>query len=347
MSAGPSMLAAIERFDLEEYIIGRGADPEQNEEWALECPICLKPKLIVNVKQKTWHCWVCEEYETVITSRGAVRRPVRGAGGLLDLIQFLEGCARRAAIEVVLRSVQGVGDLYELPQSELAGLVLAEDKPAPTIPFPGCVGSPLEHPLAQAYLEHRRITPQDVVGFGLFWCWGGRYRDRLVFPVWEEGRFVYFQARAMWTPQPGERFIKALNPSSRDGGAVSTEVLMNLDRARRYRRVAVVEGPMDCLRTGETAVCTFGKAISGAQIAKLLRAGVRAIDLMWDGPSSTESQGARKEMLAAAPMLKALFDLRLVFLPQGDPADYVREELNWFRSTAAVVSDPPSKLEAL
>ena len=106
---------------------------------------------------------------------------------------------------------------------------------------------------------------------------------------------------------------------------------MNLDQARHYPRVAVVEGPTDLVRTGPDAVCTFGKQISSAQIARLRRAGVRCLDLMWDAD-------ARAEMAAVAPLLFHLFDLRLVWLPSGDPGDYPREQLNWFRHHAQPVN---------
>jgi hypothetical protein len=96
-----------------------------------------------------------------------------------------------------------------------------------------------------------------------------------------------------------------------------------------YPRVAVVEGPMDCVRAGADAVCTFGNQISGTQIGKFLAAGVRALDLMWDWD-------ARQKIILAAPLLSSLFDLRLVFLDRGDPADHTRDELRWFRDAALV-----------
>jgi DNA primase len=166
-----------------------------------------------------------------------------------------------------------------------------------------------------------------VKAFGLFYCDGGRYANRLVFPVFEAGQFVYYQARAMWKPRDGERYVKVLNPPKQEGAAVSSEVLMNLDQAVQYPRVCITEGPVDCVRAGVDAVCSFGKRLTYAQIARLLRAGVRAIDLLWDAD-------ARKEMMAIAPVLGALFDLRLVWLPAGDPAEYTREQLQVMRQQA-------------
>jgi hypothetical protein len=64
---------------------------------------------------------------------------------------------------------------------------------------------------------------------------------------------------------------------------------------------------------------------------------------MWDGPKGKEPQGAWPEMLTAAPWLSTFFDLRLVFLPQGDPGDWTREALQHFRAHAM----PASNMSAL
>lgn len=178
------------------------------------------------------------------------------------------------------------------------------------------------------FMVERGITLEDARVFGLGWCSSGRYAGRLIFPVFEQGQLVYFQGRAMWPEHvsPG-RYIKSLNPSRSEGAAVSSEVLMNLDFARRFERVVIVEGPTDLVRSGPDTVCTFGKAISLVQIRKLIAAGVRAVDLMWDGD-------AREAMVEAARLLASHFDTRLVFLPHGDPGDFPRAVLHQLRRVA-------------
>jgi hypothetical protein len=321
---------AIQNFDVANYVLGHGAEPGKTDEWVLTCPMCGKKKLAVHIERRTWHCWICEQYAVGADGR---RRPVRGAGGVLDLIQLLEGVERERAIDMVLSGAMfGYVDIGLVPPEEMADDIHRAYKPAPSIPFPD-FWKPATGILP--FCQKRGILDADIRMFGIGWCDAGRCAGRLVFPVWEEQRFVYYQARAMWPLRAGD--IKALNPPATEGAAVSSEVLMNLDQARHYPRVAVVEGPTDLVRTGPDAVCTFGKQITAPQIARLRRAGVRALDLMWDGPSSTEPRGAWDEMLAVAPMLAALFDLRLVWLPHGDPGDHSREALNWFRYHARSV----------
>ncbi len=175
------------------------------------------------------------------------------------------------------------------------------------------------------FMAERQITLEDVRVFGLGWCGSGRYAGRMIFPVVESGKLVYFQGRAMWpeASTPG-RYIKSLNPARTEGSAVSSEVLMNLDFACRYPRVAIVEGPTDLVRSGPDTVCTFGKAISFVQIRKLLVAGVRAVDLMWDSDAWEPAIGASR-------VLASYFDTRIVFLPHGDPGDYSRGDLQQYR----------------
>ena len=308
------------------YAMAHGAEPGKYEEWVMECPSCGKKKLCINIERRTWHCWVCEQYSVGVDGK---RRPIWGGGGVLDLIQFLESVSREQAIDMVMSgSMFAHVDIGVIPADAIAEDVHRSYRPA--IPIAGPDGwKPATGILP--FCAARGITDHDVQTFGLGWCDAGRCRGRFIFPVWEDGQFVYYQARAMWTPKPGEDHIKALNPPASPGAAVSSEVLMNLDVARHYPRVAIVEGPMDLIKTGPDAVCTFGKQIHAAQIAKLLRAGVKGIDLMWDGPSPREPRGAWDEMLAVAPLLSALFDLRLVWLPQGDPGEHTREENNWYR----------------
>ncbi len=318
---------ALQRFDLLGYVQHHGGEFMKQDEWLLYCPKCGKQKLTVNLQKKAWHCWHCQQYRSV----NGKWEVVDGAGGLIDLVQLLQNCSRKQAVDVILSAAFMRPDDLQTLQREDFLVELAEfEREAVEIPAPhGAQAIDGDLP----YLWKRAITPDDVRQFGLYWCDNGRYANRLVFPVWENGRHVYFQARAMWEPVSGDKsFRKALNPPSMPGAVVSTEVLMNLDVARNYPRVVVTEGPMDCLRAGPEAVCTFGKAISGTQIFKLVRAGVRALDLMWDAD-------AKDTMIATAKTLVSYFDLRLVFLPRGDPADFTREQLYQFRHAGQRLDD--------
>lgn len=334
------LLRSIEDFDLEAYLLDHGFEPlraKNGEEWVGPCPSCGKTKVAVDLVKRGWHCWICQKYEDYWDTHEhrVKRRPAMGAGGILALVKWLDGLDTADAIAFVAQHAAAGVNLRELPDLRLVESVL-DANAAPAIPPPE---GWREIDSVLPYMERRGITMEDARCFGLFYCppGSGRYRNRLIFPVWESGRLIYWQARAMYeedewrSSRPGDRFIKALNPERTPGAVVSSEVLMNIEQACQYARVAIVEGPMDCLRTGPDAVCTFGKQMSPAQVRRLLVRGVTAVDLLWDGPKSKEPHGAWPEMFEIAPWLSTFFDVRLVFLPSGDPGDWTRDHLRYFR----------------
>lgn len=322
------------RFDLESYLERFAPVLAQRSEVVITCPVCGKNKLVVNLEKQVWHCWVCEEYQLNLYGR---RKAVAGAGGLTDLIQLLEGCSREQALSIIADQSRHLFVDIQQIDSKLKIDPSIEVRFSNEMPPPegwksiSCYES-------LPYLRERGITPQDVVDFGLFYCDVGRYADRLIFPVWERGVLVYWQARAMREDVTDAKFRKTMNPDRLPGYASASEVLMNLDVARDYPRVALVEGPIDNIHVGFSACATFGKKISMTQALKLRYAGVRAIDLMWDGPSEREPLGAWPEMLRAANLLSGMFDVRLVFIPTGDPGIYSRAENNAFRARAIPAS---------
>lgn len=328
------LMRLIEDFDLESYLLEHSFEQlnaHNGDEWLGHCPGCGKEKCAVDVGKRAFHCWVCQEYEESWDDheKRFRKRPSRGAGGLIALVEWLDEVEPAEAIQIIYEQTRG-GDLRELPEPKQIKAVLETGLASEIAPPENWtdIHSPLP------YMLKRGITMNDVRLFGLLWCPAGRYRNRIVFPVWEKGRLLYWQARAMWEKhdQFVGKFIKALNPPTTPGAVVSSEVLMNLDTAAKFPRVAVVEGPMDVIRTGPDAVCTFGKAISNAQVKRLLDAGVKGLDLMWDGPTPEEPDGAHPEMVQVTPWLSTFFDVRLVLLPQGDPGDWTREHLNYYRA---------------
>lgn len=313
---------AIARFKIEAYLERFAPVPDSSTEWALDCPVCGKEnKLIVNLIKRAWHCWYCQDHSSA------------GRGGLLALVQLLDGVDKSEAVRIVVAGSHDHVALAHIADEENKVLAEVAKVVVPIPPPANWRYGVIDYTGILPYADRRGISSQDVADFGLLWCDGGRYNRRLVFPVWEEGHLVYWQARAMWeeSEQQSGRYIKALNPPKMAGAAGATDVVMNLQRASRYPRVAITEGPIDCIHAGLDAICTFGKKISPVQIEKLRQAGVRSIDLMWDGPTPSEPRGAWPEMFKVAPALQQLFDTRLVFLPRGDPGDYTRDQLQTIR----------------
>lgn len=319
---------AIRLFDVPRYLAGKGASVQRGE-WTLECPRCRRDKLVVNERLRVWHCWHCQT-----STANAPAWMIRGRGGLVDLVSVLEDSDRRAAAQLILDwaipPVITVREVSDEPLKESFTRSAPPELQAKSIDPPEGWRPITE---IMPFMAERQITLEDARVFGLGWCDSGRYAGRMIFPVVEAGQLVYFQGRAMWTAasSPGH-YLKSLNPVRVEGSAVSSDVLMNLDFACRYPRVAIVEGPTDLVRSGPDTVCTFGKAISYAQIRKLLVAGVRAVDLMWDLDAWEEAVGASR-------VLASYFDTKIVLLPHGDPGDFPREVLHWYRSQSVLADE--------
>jgi hypothetical protein len=347
---------ALQRFDLQAYCREAGAVRAGRSEWLLECPKCLKEKLSVNLLDRTWRCFVCEKY-----GRGpdGKMHAVEGAGGVFRLVQWLEGLSPSATARTIIDGSRPKWlDPNELPALPPGEERITSWERIPTGLPEGCL--PIDGTLP--YMLERGISFEDAKSFGLGWCRTGWLANRLVFPVWEQGRCLFWQARAMWTKEehaqwhPDRKYRKTLNPAVYYCGAChlpfpegatrcglcgapqqygSADVLGNLEQAARHPRVAICEGPTSGIRAGPSAVWTFGKVLHPQQTALLVKYRVQAVDFMWDGPTPTEPLGAWTEMIQAAAQLAPLIpDIRLVFLPRGDPGDWPRDHLDWFRSTA-------------
>lgn len=322
----------LDRFALVPYLQAWGARPTKANEWEMPCPVCLKPKLVVNSDKRQWHCWSCLR-QTAPDAFGN-RQTIEGAGDLLSLLQLLEGLTRD---QVVNRLIGGhwsvLGDLRQIARSDLVDRLFNDAQTPVAIPFPECHKKVIDG--AMPYLLYRGLSQDDAFRFGLFWCDGGRYRGRLIFPVYERQTLVYYQGRAMRDARPGELgFRKSLNPPKTPFAAVSDDVLFNIDQAATFDRVGIGEGPIDAVHIGPSAVCSFGKRITPRQIAKLLRAGVRRVDLMWDADAAAESA-------AVLPFLQYFFDARAVQVPARDPGSYPRWWLTQLRMATPVVERMP------
>lgn len=341
---------AVEEFDIVSYLEEHQFQSIGNNEWVGDCPHCRKErKVAVNSELRRWHCWVCQEVEDVFDEKSSQwrRRCTHGGGGLMKLIMWLEDCEFREAVQIVTsRPLLTIGHAEQIPES-LIQEILDPDLTEPVGPPDNWEPITPDVYACLPYLHARGISFADVQTYGLFWCRTGWLQNRFVFPVWERGRIIYWQARAMFEREdcpPGMRYVKTLNPKKQHTNQTdSSQVLGNIEHASMYPRVCVVEGPTDVMRSGPDTVCTFGKQFFPRQVTRLLRYGVRALDLMWDGPTTTEPEGAHPEMLHVAPWLSLFFDVRLVFLPRGDPGDWAREALLDMRSHAAVPADSMSR----
>lgn len=308
-----------------------------SDEWVLNCPICKRDKLVVNISKKCWHCWICQEYGRNELGRIAIK----GAGNIVHLVMLLD----RVTYEVAKQFVkEDIGISYKsnnIFEYEIDTDIRLVEEEIPYPPYSKYITGILP------YCVERGITQEDINYFKLFYCDGGRYRNRLMFPVYEEDKLVFYQGRAMWKPLPGEVYLKSLNPPKESTTAGVEDVLFNLENACNYNWVVINEGPIDVIHVGPNAVGTFGKHITEKQLLKLKNHNISDVYLMWDGPSEKEPMGAIKEMFEALPLLSGIFNTKLVFVPKGDPGDYSRQDNACIIKNCSIAANNVSTLGVL
>lgn len=333
-----SFALALEKFPLAPWLTRRGFVPQGRAklEYVHDCPWCgAEDKLSVNPSRRFWRCFVCNKRFS-----------------LFDLIAVFEGGSYAQAAEVVRAAVGGRSIAF----------IADEWQPPPTIERPSTwEPAPIAPPESFApltghieYTARRGFDLGNMMALGVGVCSWGRYQDRLVFPVrrWD-GHWLYFQSRATWEKSEHNvellgKYRKNLNPANDDPArfASAGDVVLGLELAHRYQRIAVVEGPTDWIQTGPDAVALFGKALSDRQLMLLSRAGVREIDICldpdaWERPTYKDAAGNTILSDRPAPAkqvaerLAQHFVVRVVRYPDGsDPGSFTPAENRAFRMQA-------------
>jgi len=334
--------AAEARFDWGDYVRSHGgmrALRGRADEYLMACPSCGKPKLAVNVTRRAWRCFVCGEGGRDAASLIAKIEGLRFGEAMLQVMSGHRAAVGR--IDVIEQTLEESKDPRRL------GWIPKQ------IPFPQGFGwlipfwparSPV-HRQAIDYAISRQWPEYAVDGMKLGICTMGRYRGRIIFPVFDPGgRIIFYQGRATWTPDPRERHIKTLSPKREsDEHAGPADCLLNLDyvEAQGFDHVLAVEGPTDAIKAWPDVVATFGKNFSARQMELLVRAGVKYLDICWDNDIISPEQRARgvisgyEAAIKVAPQLADLFEVRVVCLPQGmDPGVLTKDEIERYRSQA-------------
>lgn len=337
-------LKAIDRsFDTERYVLSVCPDAQRSGgNYVVECPRCGKRKLWVlvvdrdDVRAPAWRCF-----------SGDCSDAGRSA---LSLIRRLEECDTFKALEQIQRYRKGnepLIDLRRLVEDRLAGQVEVWDDRDATIPLPDeFIPVRADHRRRDIpdYFRERGIGPKKALRYGLGWCEQGYFRDRLVVPVTRGDEVAFFVARYMRAKPPlchgkalscarcggvdeHKRVKKTLYPK----GSKPGRHLFNYDRARFCPVIRIVEGVLDAIHVGESAVATFGTSLSQYQLELLMRTAAHEVVIMWD-------RDALEKARELADRLADLWRVRVVELPDArDPDEHSPESLRELEERAPVM----------
>lgn len=174
------------------------------------------------------------------------------------------------------------------------------------------------------YLASRGFEDTDALikHYDLRCALTGRYKDRIIIPIRQNGELLGWTSRAIGSPKNAPRYLA----SSED---VKTTVFNYDELKEGGKRLFIVEGPFDALKMdnhgrhlGVRTTCTFGTSVTISQLV-LLRILVKKFDDSW----ILFDQGAE----GPADNLVDWIDSKIATLAYGikDPGEFKREHLNW------------------
>jgi len=215
-----------------------GSHYQTNDECVFHCPYCKheKRKFSVNLKRNVYKCWVCNQ-------RGrSLHRVVRRFGS------FKDQEAWRILMGTPKQDLSRFERLFEAEIEEQ--IVQVVDLPRD---FESLTHKKLNSSARKTvkYLENRGIDRKDILQWKVGYCSEGRYRDRVIFPSFnEDGNPNYFVARSIT-----EGDFKYLNPAA-SRNIIFNELYLDFDK-----ELTIVEGIFDAMKA-ENAVPILGSTLS-------------------------------------------------------------------------------------
>lgn len=302
-------------MNLEGYLDRRlGVHSGHKPELLWPCPACIdrrgsesqKPKLAVNIDKRVGHCWRCG---FSFRSLAVLFRYMNGGKLFSEEIDLLHKSTPppprsdlKATVFGIMLNNQGEEAILRPVPLPSEMLRLADESDA------SCG-------LAHRYLKERGVLGLDVVDFNIGYCSTGRYAKRLIFPIYQGGRCVYFTTRSV----EGD-WLKTLNPKGQPDSFTKSDCLLNYDEVVGSKIVVIVEGPFDCMAFsgGAKAVALMGKTISQPQlrlIESLCDEGLEEVVVCLDAEARQEAEGIYR------CLLNRVSSVTVLALPSGDPHD--------------------------
>jgi DNA primase len=289
----PDKLLQILEDQFSDYEVRRG-------EFKINCFACddYTKNLEISLEKGIFHCWKCNY-------SGNIYKLFRDlGGGIPEMEEYVSA-----------------EDLRNLPMD--FGREVKKERKFSGLPkeFRPLWGEEKLSMVGQKALQYvkTRVSEEDIERYKIGYCGLGRYKWRIIVPVFEDSEIVYFIARSMYK----NLFPSYQNPGVEECGVGKDSVVFNIDRARELGRAVICEGVFDAIRVGEDGVALFGSSISDDQFFKLLE--IPKLCILLDQDATYKSALKIEEKFSSYGKV-----VSLTSPPTGDPADWPREEIrNW------------------
>jgi len=258
--------------------------------------------LEISLEKKIFHCWKC-------SYKGTLRQLLK------DYLGWSPNVDEYVSPE----------DLRKYGSQEFES---QEEKVKRVVEFKGLpedykyLGAELPSLVGQKALKYTlsRISLDEVKKYRIGYCGIGKYKWRVIIPVFEKGKVFYFVTRSFMTGVlPVYKY-----PNKEECGTGKNDIVFNIDGARNEGYAVITEGVFDAIRVGEMGVAILGTELSDEQLIKLLD--VKKVYVLLD------KDAIDKAIKIARRFQSYKVDVRVAVPPKGDPADYSREVIHgWLR----------------
>lgn len=287
------IIAYLEDRDIEYWLEG----PNCSEGWVnIQCPFCddHSNHCGIHLDTKAVHCWRCGKHK------------------FYKLIMEIDGCSKKQAIYLINNEYQTASP-NKYPSKSIKQPVFKIDKTKDILPKECTDELPDLH---RRYLKSRGFDPDFLVkAYHIKACYNiGKYKFRLIVPIFYQGYIVNFIARDV-TGQQRDRYRAC--PDSQ--ALIPLEHLIyNIDNARD--KVILVEGVFDVWRIGPGAVASFGIQLTDSQLRQLTE--FDQVTILFDSDAKDQADNLANQL---APYVSKL---SVLYLKEGfDPADLSQDEV--------------------
>ena len=243
-----------------------------------------KPKLQVNIKTGKWHCWISNQ----------------GGHNLFQLFKKLN--ANREQYEELGEIVGKPAYSLSSNSSKVKDKKLSLPKEFKPL---WESGSSIIKRHSMVYLNNRNVTRGDIIRYGIGYCEGGTYNNRMIIPSYDcDGELNYFVGRDIYSG-----WMKYKNPPV-SKNVIGFDLFINWDEP-----IVLCEGVFDAMAIKRNAIPLFGKTVPKLLMKKIYEKRVKSIYILLDRDAMKDS------IKMVERFMKNGIDVYFVNLEEGDPSD--------------------------
>ena len=270
----------------------------------VQCPLCSDASNHCGTNPATglFHCWKCGKKGSFVNLLMALSDLPFGQCN--SLIEEPSVSFKQPTIDRIKTELYGE-ETEEEPEAEITTVLPKTFE---------LITETTHFALLDSYLKRRRISIHTLIKYGCGICRAGDYMNRCIFPVYYEGKLVSYQGADM----TGFASLKYQSAPLSMGRI--NDYLYGLDEIKK--RMIIVEGILDKLRTGEEAVAAFTSTITPQQFKLIISMELDELYFCFD-PEVLAYFKARAQAEKFRPFISIV---EVVKLPLGYDPDKLGQE---------------------